>query len=149
MRKYAGYINLSPINGVIYPSSLQNILLKDYVTNKLKSIFYLSPTEILQARYSVTLNTLVSKETSVNGIVMLSTFSLPKNKTIRNKVFKEALKMKKELHFILDEKIFNNFEDLNEIEEQILFNQEFFIKTKKKLNDVEKLIVKKNKISFV
>ena len=149
MKKYAGYINLRPINGVIYPSSLQNIVMKDYVSNKLNSIFYLSPTEILQAKYSVTLNTLISKETKVNGIVMLSTFSLPKNKVTRMNVLKQATKEKKEIHFILDEKIFRTLKDLNEIEDQVLFNNKFFTATKTNLNSLEKLITKKNKISFV
>lgn len=149
MKKYAGYINLRPINGVIYPSSLQNIVMKDYVSNKLNSIFYLSPTEILQAKYSVTLNTLISKETKVNGIVMLSTFSLPKNKVTRMNVLKQAIKEKKEIHFILDEKIFRTLKDLNEIEDQVLFNNKFFTATKTNLNSLEKFITKKNKISFV
>ena len=74
IKRYAGYINLKPINGVLYPSSIQNILMKNYVTDKLKGKFYLSPTEVLQSKFPITLNTLISKETKVSGIVMLSTF---------------------------------------------------------------------------
>ena len=149
MRKFAGYINLKPINGVLYPSSLQNILMKDYVSKKLNSIFYLSPTEILQAKYSVTLNTLLSNETKVNGIVMLSTFSLPKNYRERHKILKRAYIKKKEIHFILDELIFKKPSDYEKIEEQILFDQDFFTNTKEKLNNYDKILLKKNKISFV
>ena len=29
-KKYAGYINLKNLNGVLYPSSMQNIMMKDF-----------------------------------------------------------------------------------------------------------------------
>ena len=80
MRKYAGYINLKNLNGVLYPSSIQNIMMKEYIQNTLKGIFYLSPTEVLQAKFPITLKTLISKETNVHGIVMLSSFYLPEEK---------------------------------------------------------------------
>ena len=78
-KKYAGYIHLKPLNGVIYPSSIQNIIMKNFVEENLKGIFYLSPTELLQSKYAITLNTLLSKDTKVTGIVMLSSFMLPKS----------------------------------------------------------------------
>ena len=62
-KKFAGYINLKPLNGVIYPSSIQNILMKNFIETNLNGIFYLSPTEILQAKFSITLKTLISNET--------------------------------------------------------------------------------------
>ena len=65
IKRFAGYINLKPINGVLYPSSIQNILLKNYVTDFLKGKFYLSPTEVLQAQNLITLNTLISDEVKV------------------------------------------------------------------------------------
>ena len=34
--------------------------MKEYIQNKLKSIFYLSPTEVMQAKFSITLKTLLS-----------------------------------------------------------------------------------------
>ena len=77
-KSFAGYINLKPVNGVIFPSSIQNIIMKDYVTSQLKGKFFLSPTEVLQAKYSITLNTLMSNDVKVRGIVMLSTFMLPR-----------------------------------------------------------------------
>ena len=88
--RFAGYINLRPLNGVIYPSSIQNIIMKNFVENELNGIFYLSPTEILQAKYSVTLQTLISSETKVKGIVMLSSFMLSKNYRERMFLFKKA-----------------------------------------------------------
>ena len=148
-KKYAGYINLKPINGVIYPSSLQNILMKEYITSKLKGIFYLSPTEVLQAKYSITLNTLISRETKVSGIVMLSLFSLPKNESLRKNVYLNCLKNKKKLFFILDELSFNRKKDINNIEDRFIFNNKFFTETKIKLTNFEKKLINKEKLTFV
>ena len=149
-KKYAGYINLKPLNGVIYPSSIQNILMKNYIENNLKGHFYLSPTEILQAKFSITLNTLISNKTKVYGIVMLSCFLLPKNITERFSIYKSLLESKKKLYFIFDELKLENKKDKDEIENFIIFNSEYFIKTKKNLNKFENNFMKKYKnISFV
>ena len=88
MNKYAGYINLKNLNGVLYPSSIQNIMMKEYIQKTLNGIFYLSPTEILQAQFPITLKTLIGKETKVKGIVMLSSFYLPEDYKIRVKFIK-------------------------------------------------------------
>ena len=149
-KNYAGYINLKPLNGIIYPSFIQNIILKDYVQNKLQSSFYLSPTEILQAKHSVTLSTLASDETKLNGIVMLSTFFLPQKKNERIEILNQCLKLKKQLHFILDEIIVTKKIDLKLVEEYMIFSSLFFTKTKTKLNKFEKDLIKPYKnISFV
>jgi sporadic carbohydrate cluster protein (TIGR04323 family) len=150
VKKYAGYINLKNLNGVLYPSSIQNIMMKDYVQNTLKGIFYLSPTEVLQAKFPVTLKTLIGKETNVHGIVMLSSFYLPKNFIVRKKLYKDIIKMKKTIHFILDELVLKNKQDIEKIEELLIFNDPFFTNTKLNLNDYEKEYIKKyRRITFV
>ena len=150
MKKYAGYINLKNLNGVIYPSSIQNIMMKDYVQNILKGIFYLSPTEILQARFPVTLKTLIGNETNVHGIIMLSSFYLPENYIFRKQLYKDIIKTKKTIHFILDEIVFRKKTDIDKIEEYLIFNNSFFTNTRRNLNDYEKKYIKKfSKITFV
>lgn len=149
IKRYAGYINLKPINGVLYPSSIQNILMKNYVTDNLKGKFYLSPTEVLQAQNPITLNTLISNEVKVDGIVMLSTFSLPLDNKKRKIIYNRALKNKKELHFILDEMVFNKIEMIENIENYLIFRNEFFTKTKNKTNNFEKNLANSSKVSFV
>ena len=148
--KFAGYINLRPLNGVIYPSSIQNIIMKNFIENELNGIFYLSPTEILQAKYSVTLQTLISSETKVKGIVMLSSFMLSKNYSERMFLFKKALKAKKQIFFILDELNFKSKEDIEKIENFIILDNNFITKTKKNLTNFENSFMKKyKKVTFV
>jgi len=150
MKKFAGYINLKNLNGVLYPSSIQNIMMKDYIQNVLKGTFYLSPTELLQAKFPITLKTLIGKETNVDGIVMLSSFYLPENYFVRKKIYKEITKMKKSAHFILDELVFRSNKDIDKIEEYLIFNNSFFTNTKLELNKEEKSFMKNfNKVSFV
>ena len=149
-KKYAGYINLKPLNGVIYPSSIQNIIMKNFIENSLNGIFYLSPTEILQAKYSITLKTLLSSETKVKGIVMLSSFMLGSNLKERLNFYNEAVKKKKQIYFILDEMSFKTKKDIDKIENFIMFNTKFFTDTKKHLNNYENHFMKKfKKITFV
>ncbi len=150
MKKFAGYINLKNLNGVLYPSSIQNIIMKDYIQNHLRGIFYLSPTEVLQAKFPITLKTLIGKETKVDGIVMLSSFYLPEDYLIRKQIYKKIIKMKKSIHFILDELVFKNIKDIDKIEEYLIFNNSFFTNTKKKLNSEEKSFMKRfHKVTFV
>jgi len=138
------------LNGVLYPSSIQNIMMKDYIQNVLKGTFYLSPTELLQAKFPITLKTLIGKETNVDGIVMLSSFYLPENYFVRKKIYKEITKMKKSAHFILDELVFRSNKDIDKIEEYLIFNNSFFTNTKLELNKEEKSFMKNfNKVSFV
>ena len=149
IKRFAGYINLKPINGVLYPSSIQNILLKNYVTDFLKGKFYLSPTEVLQAQNLITLNTLISDEVKVNGIVMLSIFFLPFQKKKRDILYKRTLNNKKELHFILDEIIFKDKKDVKKIEDSLIFRNNFFTETRFKTNNFEQKIINSFRTSFV
>jgi|TARA_B100001964_G_C14184938_1_gene578174 sporadic carbohydrate cluster protein (TIGR04323 family) len=149
IRRFAGYINLKPINGVLYPSSIQNILMKDYVTKSIDGKFYLSPTEVLQAKYSVTLNTLLDSSVNVKGIVMLSAFSLPLDYKHRKDIYKKTILTKKELHFIFDELIFKNKADIDKIENQLIYRNNFFTKTWTKISENELPLIKKFNHSFV
>ena len=150
MKKFAGYINLKKLNGVLYPSSIQNIMMKDYVQNILKGKFYLSPTELLQAKFPITLKTLIGKETNVNGIVMLSSFYLPESYQVRRQIYKSIFKMNKSIHFILDELKLNKPKDIDTIEEFLIFNNSFFTETRVQLTDYEKSFLKKfSNINFV
>ena len=105
---------------------------------------------MLQAKFPITLKTLVGRETKVEGIVMLSSFYLPSNYIVRKKIYEDVFKMKKSIHFILDELILNSKKDIEKIEEYLIFSNSFFTNTKFSLNDYEKFFMKNfNKITFV
>ena len=56
----------------------------------------------------------------------------------------------KSVHFILDELVFRSKRDTDKIEEYLIFNNDFFTKTKVRLNKEEKSFMKNfNKVSFV
>ena len=40
IKVYAGYLHLKPINGVIFPSYIQNQMNKNYINEKLNGQFY-------------------------------------------------------------------------------------------------------------
>ena len=42
---FAGYINLKPINGIIFPSYAQNQINKEYINNNLNGEFFMSTNE--------------------------------------------------------------------------------------------------------
>ena len=56
---YAGYINLKPINGVIFPSYAQNQINKDYIVNKLNGEFFMSTNENTYGRNNIVLRSLL------------------------------------------------------------------------------------------
>ena len=75
---YAGYINLKPINGVIFPSYAQNQINKDYIVGKLNGEFFLSTNENTYGKNNIVLRSLLN-EKILKGICLLSVYSLPDN----------------------------------------------------------------------
>ena len=80
---------------------------------------------------------------------MLSVFFLPFERKKRQIIYKRALKNKKELHFMLDEIVFKSKDDIENIENRLIFRSSFFTKTRKKTNNFEKNIANSLKTSFV
>ena len=148
MAIYAGYINLKPINGVIFPSYVQNQINKNYITTKLNGEFFLSTNENTYGTNNIVLRSLVD-EKRIKGISLLSTFALPNQLTDRIELYKILLKKKKELHFVFEEIKLIKKKDIDKVEEFLLFNNEFFTKKKTNLNKLEKLWFKNKSWNFV
>ena len=137
-KTYAGYINLKPINGIIFPSYIQNQMNKKFIIEELESKFFLSTNENMYSENDIVLNSLIKEKNNLNGIVMLSAFSLPEKYKNRERIYQNLLKNKKTLHFIFEETSFQKKEDINQIENYLIFRDSFFTKTKKNLTDFEK-----------
>ena len=141
MRKnktYAGYINLKPINGIIFPSYIQNQMNKKFIVEELESDFFLSTNENMYSENDIVLNSLIKERNNLNGIVMLSAFSLPEKFENRERIYRNLLKNKKTLHFIFEKTLFQKKEDIVKIENYLIFRDSFFTNTKKKLSNFEK-----------
>ena len=120
MKIYAGYINLKPINGVIFPSYAQNQLNRNYIITRLGGEFFLSTNENTYGKNNIILRSLLS-EKKLKGVSILSVISLPNNYTDRKKIYKLAEKNRKELHFVFEEIVFKKKNDAEIIEENLLF----------------------------
>ena len=137
-KTYAGYINLKPINGIIFPSYIQNQMNKKFIVEELESDFFLSTNENMYSDNDIVLNSLIKDRNNLNGIVMLSAFSLPEKFENRGRIYRNLLKNKKTLHFIFEKILFQKKEDIVKIENYLIFRDSFFTKTKKKLSNFEK-----------
>ena len=132
---YAGYICLKPINGVIFLSYSQNEINKGFIENNLSGKFYLSTNENMYSSNDIVLNSLIKEKNKLKGIVMLSAFSLPSSKRRRDQIYKNFLKYKKTMHFVFENFFLKNKNDINKIEEYLLFKEDFFTKTVSSLTD--------------
>jgi sporadic carbohydrate cluster protein (TIGR04323 family) len=127
---YAGYLHLKPINGVIFPSYIQNQMNKNFINEKLNGQFFMTTNENMYGDNAIILNSL-AKEKSIVGIVMLSTFCLPENFNLRVKFYNLCIKNNKSLHFIFENVKFEKKDrSFEEIEENLIFDNEFFTKKK-------------------
>ena len=143
MKKIAGYLNLKPINGIIFPSNVQNQLNKEFIETKLKSSFFMTTNENTYGENSIVLKSLI-KNKSIHGIVMLSTFCLPNDYNNRLEIYKLIRKNKKSLHFIFEELSFKKEIDEDKIENFLIFDNDFFTRKKIGLSDFEKAFVNKS-----
>ena len=91
---FAGYINLKPINGIIFPSYAQNQINKEYITSKLNGEFFMSTNENTYGKNNIVLRSLL-EEKGLKGICLLSVYSLPDVKEQRKNIYKLLLKYKK------------------------------------------------------
>lgn len=140
---YAGYLNLKPINGVIFPSYAQNQVNKEFINNKLNGQFFMTTNENMYGENSIILRSLI-KEKSINGIVMLSTFCLPENIWERIKIYKMLKTFKKSIHFIFEELNYNSQSiKIDEIEMYLMFDNNFFTQKKISLSRQEKQFIDK------
>lgn len=148
-KSFAGYICLKPINGVIFPSYIQNQTNKNYIESKLFGSFFLSTNENEYSENRIVLNSLINEKNNISGIVMMSAFSLPDRKVLRKKLYNDLFKKKKELHFIFEEYCIKKKGSENKIEDYLMFKNSFFTNVKTKLTEFEKKYFKEGKYCFI
>ena len=146
---FAGYIFLKNINGILYPSYIQNRMNKEFIENHLNGKIYMSQNENMYSKNSIVLNSLITENNKIDGIVMLSVFHLPRQKKERLKIYKNLIKKKKSIFFILENLSFLKKKDIEKIENSLIFTEKFFTKEVNSLNPFENKIFKDEKWSFI
>ena len=81
---------------------------------------------------------------------MLSSYYLPSDYSERKSLFTKLLALKKNMHFILDELKIYNKQDVDKVEDFLMFNCDYLNNTKKNLSKFEQSFMKKFKnTSFI
>ena len=146
---FAGYICLKNINGILFPSYIQNRSNKEYIENTLNGKVHMSQNENMYSKNSIVLSSLITENNKINGIVMQSVFYLPEQKKERFKIYKNLLRKKKSIFFTLENLSFLNQSDIQKIEQSLIFTEPFFTKEVNSLNSFEKKFFINEKWSFI
>lgn len=149
LKEYAGYISLDPINGVIFPSYIQNQMNKAFIETNLKGRFFMSTNENMYSDNTIVLNSLILEKNKISGITMLSAFSLPEKFKVRKKIYSNLFKTKKKIYFIFEEFNISNKKDVDFVEEYLMFRDKFFTNKKTSLTLEEKKNFVDNSWSFI
>ena len=115
IKKVRGYIFSRSFMGERAPQHVQNIVIRDYCQRN--NLFYLlSSTEYAKKKSHLMLDQVLNELKDVDGIVAYSLFQLPENKKLRSEVYKKIIKLKKELHFSLENLKIVKSKDIERIE---------------------------------
>ena len=122
MKKVRGYIFSRSFMGERAPQHVQNIIIRDYCTRN--NLFYLlSSTEYVEKKCHLMLQQTLEELNLIDGIVAYSLFQLPEDKTLRPKIYKRILDLKKEIHFSIENLKITRAEDVEKIENIWLVRQ--------------------------
>jgi sporadic carbohydrate cluster protein (TIGR04323 family) len=115
MKKARGYIFSRKFLGERIPQSIQNLAIRDYCSRN-NIMYLLSATEYAMKNSSKVLFKIIN-EINKEGIILYSLFQLPNESSQRDKIYKTAIKNKKKICFALENRILNNKDDIQTIED--------------------------------
>jgi len=115
MKKARGYIFSRKFLGERIPQSIQNLAIRDYCLRN-NIMYLLSATEYAMKNSSKVLFKIIN-EINKEGIILYSLFQLPNNSNQREKIYKIAIKNKKKIYFALENRVLNNIDDIQAIED--------------------------------
>lgn len=122
--KLKGYIFSRPFFGERVPQNVQNIVLRDYTKNKNIKLL-LSSTEYVMKDSSLILSEIIDNIKKYDGILFYSLLQLPKDKKLRESIYKKIVLNKKELHFALENLKIKDKDEANEIEKIFLIKSNY------------------------
>jgi sporadic carbohydrate cluster protein (TIGR04323 family) len=113
---FRGYCTHNAFGEYRMPVPAQNILYRDYA-NKNGLYFKLSVNELFFKKCFLHLFALLDELEWLEGILMCSIFMLPQDKGIRQKIYERLLESDCELHFVLENFILKNINNVEELEQ--------------------------------
>ena len=149
IKTFAGYIFLKNVNGILFPSYIQNQMNKDFIEKTLKGKIHMSQNENMYSKKPIVLHSLITEKNKINGIVMPSVFYLPEQKKERFTIYKNLIIKRKSIFFILENLSFLEKKDVEKIEDSLIFTESFFTKEINNLNSYEKKNFTDKKWSFI
>ena len=111
---YRGYCSPNSFGGYQIPVPMQNTLYREYV-QKNGLIFMLSMNELYFKDCYIQLHELIDTSQNLSGILMCSIYMLPKQGSYRTRLLEKCLNYGTEVHFILDNFILKNRNDMENI----------------------------------
>lgn len=109
---FRGYISSRDINGLFYPQSIQNLLIRNYCKDKNLNL-QLSGTEWIVPKSFTMLRTIIDEKN--DGVIFFSIFQIFEDQKIFMKLSKSIINKKKIMIFCLENLIISNNFELNNV----------------------------------
>jgi sporadic carbohydrate cluster protein (TIGR04323 family) len=99
---YRGYIVSAPVRGSHFPQRVQNLVVRDYAQRR-GLAYRLSMTEYAMPGSTMMLASLLDELDAVEGIILFSLFTLPRDRARRRAIYERVLGAGKVLHAALEQ----------------------------------------------
>ena len=123
MKKFAGYINLKNLNGVLYPSSIQNIMMKEYI-NDLSNENSLIPSNLGLSDLTIEKSVEIYNRLALQRTEELKTATVdnPEVQNLSNRILKVKESIIKGINNLIQskEKVLKKYRDENKHIRQVL-----------------------------
>lgn len=117
-----GYVSHREFGGFRMPATVQNLVMRDYA-QRMKAGFRLSVDEHSFADCYMRLFAILDHPDGIDGVVMCSASMLPNRYELRHSVYEKILTHNVALHFVFENFIVGNSEDVRKTEEIRSFTQ--------------------------
>lgn len=122
---FRGYIFSRSINGSSIPQKVQGIIIRNYCSKNNLNYLFGSIEYSIKNSYII-LNNLINSIDKYRGLVFYSFFQLPKEKNVREIMYKKILQYNKEMHFVMEDLVIkrSNYKaTIKQIESCIIINE--------------------------
>ena len=115
MIKIKGYIFSRPFNGERAPQHIQNLVIRDFCTQK-KIDLVLSSVEYAMKDSWMILKQIIKNLNKFDGIIFYSIYQLPTKESSRNFLYKNLIQKNKKIFFALEKKELFSIADFQDLE---------------------------------